>query len=449
MGVGPRNSPFLSENFGFWQTQMNTFNIKTFGAVGDGVHNDAPAIQAAIDAAARQGGGTVYMPVGRYALHQGLTLASGIALVGAGPWGRGATGRGTTLVLTAPTTTIAMLWGPVGVMFVRLSQFQLDGQKIGQVDGIHLERATQPQLGLWILDNIFVHDCGGNGVYVDANREAIKIVRSQFNSNGLNGVVLNNSDSFVAESEVGLNGGSGIWLGGAVQRAWGNSIYSNSGAGISISGLSIVATNNGIDRNAQEGIKVWPGASNVIIADNMLHTNSQSVNAGYAHIGVEDNTTNISISNNTFWQDPGYATVAAYAVHIHHAATNVSVANNTTTGAAYATAFLEDASGQARYGPNPGTQQTPLSQPGETAGSIYWWQEVAPSGVGKKVWVYLDGYENDTSTANVITFPYAFRFPPVLNNIVGVAGATVSTTALSIDPDTTTTYTGWILVEGV
>ena len=42
------------------------FNVKDFGAKGDGVHIDSPAINAAIDAASEAGGGTVYFPAGTY-----------------------------------------------------------------------------------------------------------------------------------------------------------------------------------------------------------------------------------------------------------------------------------------------------------------------------------------------------------------------------------------------
>lgn len=59
------------------------------GAVGDGCSDDQPAIQAAIDAAALAGGGTVYLPAGRYNLVGNaapnahlLIDWSGIALVG-------------------------------------------------------------------------------------------------------------------------------------------------------------------------------------------------------------------------------------------------------------------------------------------------------------------------------------------------------------------------------
>ena len=65
-----------------------------YHAVGDGVANDAPAIQAAIEDAAAAGGGTVYLPAGTYRLasiHEQpgvrfyiLNYYSGVSLVGAG-----------------------------------------------------------------------------------------------------------------------------------------------------------------------------------------------------------------------------------------------------------------------------------------------------------------------------------------------------------------------------
>ena len=39
-----------------------THNIKEYGAIGDGKHIDSPAINAAIEAASQNGGGTVYIP---------------------------------------------------------------------------------------------------------------------------------------------------------------------------------------------------------------------------------------------------------------------------------------------------------------------------------------------------------------------------------------------------
>lgn len=42
------------------------FNIRDYGAVGDGIQLDSPAIQRAVDACAAAGGGTVFIPAGKY-----------------------------------------------------------------------------------------------------------------------------------------------------------------------------------------------------------------------------------------------------------------------------------------------------------------------------------------------------------------------------------------------
>jgi len=58
-------------------------SVKDFGAVGDGVTDDAAAIQAAIDAAALVGG-TVLFPVGTYLANSPINLKFGVKLQGSG-----------------------------------------------------------------------------------------------------------------------------------------------------------------------------------------------------------------------------------------------------------------------------------------------------------------------------------------------------------------------------
>jgi len=60
--------------------EVGTFNVRHYGAVADGATNDAPAINRAIDACNRLGGGTVFVPSGIYAtgsihLKSNVTLA--------------------------------------------------------------------------------------------------------------------------------------------------------------------------------------------------------------------------------------------------------------------------------------------------------------------------------------------------------------------------------------
>lgn len=58
------------------------FNVRDYGAIGDGVVNSAFAIKAAVDAARQSGGGTVYLPRGRYLMTGTLLLPPGVSLKG-------------------------------------------------------------------------------------------------------------------------------------------------------------------------------------------------------------------------------------------------------------------------------------------------------------------------------------------------------------------------------
>lgn len=61
------------------QTPFAYYNVKSFGAVGDGRTIDQEAINKAIDAAAKAGGGTVYFPAGKYASYS-IRLKDNICL---------------------------------------------------------------------------------------------------------------------------------------------------------------------------------------------------------------------------------------------------------------------------------------------------------------------------------------------------------------------------------
>ena len=52
------------------------FNVKAYGATGDGTTDDTTAIQAAFDAANTAGGGTVYFPSGTYCISTTVTCSS-------------------------------------------------------------------------------------------------------------------------------------------------------------------------------------------------------------------------------------------------------------------------------------------------------------------------------------------------------------------------------------
>ena len=83
-------------------------NVRDYGAKGDGVTIDSPAINAAIQAAASEGGGIVYLPAGRYASYS-IHLASHIHIY---------LEKGSVLLAAEPTATEGydlaedFEWGP-------------------------------------------------------------------------------------------------------------------------------------------------------------------------------------------------------------------------------------------------------------------------------------------------------------------------------------------------
>lgn len=103
------------------------FNVKDYGAIGNGIADDSAAIQAAVDAAGNAGGGRVLFPAGTYATLAVVELRSNIWLDG-----HGATITklgGTYTIFAARVTSIpagGVTWGS-GVRNLRASGLRFVG----------------------------------------------------------------------------------------------------------------------------------------------------------------------------------------------------------------------------------------------------------------------------------------------------------------------------------
>ena len=62
--------------------RTDSLNVRSFGAKGDGKTDDTAAFQAAIDAAAASGGGSVFVPAGTYRLNGTLIIKRNVTLEG-------------------------------------------------------------------------------------------------------------------------------------------------------------------------------------------------------------------------------------------------------------------------------------------------------------------------------------------------------------------------------
>ena len=84
---------------------------------------------------------------------------------------------------------------------------------------------------------------------------------------------------------------------------------------------------------------------------------------------------------------------------------------------------------------------------GTTAGTITPYQVQA--GTIKKIEMVVSGYENDTTTAQTITYATPFVNIPVIQNNTGLSLTTTATILTITAPDATTLYSGMIIIEGI
>ena len=86
---------------------------------------------------------------------------------------------------------------------------------------------------------------------------------------------------------------------------------------------------------------------------------------------------------------------------------------------------------------------------GATAGSVTY-SQINVGGI-KIMMLYFNGYENDTTTNDTITFPVAYVNAPtaIAGNSTLPAMSATATVLTITSPDATTTYTGTAIIAGV
>jgi hypothetical protein len=132
------------------------FNVKNYGAVGDGTTDDTSAIQTAINAAGTVFGGVVYLPPGTYAITgSGLTVGSfnvfyGGVIMGSGTFTRLKKTSGSGPVITEAGNLVTM------------RDFLIDGNSTADT-GLYVLRAHAGYQALH--DNIFITGCISQCVY--------------------------------------------------------------------------------------------------------------------------------------------------------------------------------------------------------------------------------------------------------------------------------------------
>jgi len=151
--------------------QGAVFNVLDYGAVGDGVANDQPACQAAVNAAVAAGGGAVYFPAGTYKLTSVAssdTTPNGILLPDTGVDfstnnGIMLYGDGVDSVLLAGNTAMCVVRN--SRLYTTIRDLKIDGGPKTQVIGLGVipESVTQTtelvSNSFMIVENVHIENC--------------------------------------------------------------------------------------------------------------------------------------------------------------------------------------------------------------------------------------------------------------------------------------------------
>ncbi len=293
------------------------FNVKDFGARGDGRTTDTAAIQAAIDAASAAGGGEVYIPSGTYIVSGNGRPAEGALMIKSNVFIKG-DGMGDTVLKLADGSAQAL----TGIIRSAsgesthdfgVSNLTLDGNRehtTGKVDGWYngFLPGKPGQDSNVTLSSVEIRDCSGYGFDPHERTANMLIENSVAHGNGLDGfvadylidstfrnnlaygndrhgfnIVTTTHDMALLDNVSRDNGSAGI----VVQRGSenitspyhitisGGEVYGNKGEGV------LVKMSNGVDisdidihHNGTSGVRVY-GSSDVTVRDNLIHENAQ------------------------------------------------------------------------------------------------------------------------------------------------------------------------------
>jgi polygalacturonase len=292
----------------------DTISVKDFGAVGNGVIDDTPAIQAAVDAANAAGGGDVYIPPGTYMINAsgnftGIRLKSNVTIVmddGAKLKAITSSSTDYRLVFINHVSNVGVIGGEVEGE--RLTHIGVTGE---QGHGIYLLPGTDVYIA-----NVKVTNCWGDGIYIGDDSENVIVENCYVENNRRNNISVTGGVNItirntVAKNANGTSPEAGIDIevepndtvrnvlidnceiydnvkDGIITEALNplgafvlenitlqnNKIYSNGGSGIKPSRGSNLKINNNFIYNNDSGILDTAVATNLIIAENYIDSNT-------------------------------------------------------------------------------------------------------------------------------------------------------------------------------
>jgi len=188
----------------------SVFNVKDFGAKGDGKTSDTQAIQKALDAAGEVQG-TVYFPSGKYKCRD-LQARPHTTLLAEPQWGYGGY-TGAVLELEQPELAKCLLniTGAFGVHLKGLFLLGNKGKEKNIAHGVMLnnEKDFSKEEDSVVIDDCQIRSFSGNGFH--GNRVWLFILRHSYFRSNNNGIYIRGFDGFVLDNQVSDNRSHGIF----------------------------------------------------------------------------------------------------------------------------------------------------------------------------------------------------------------------------------------------
>ncbi len=319
------------------------FNVKDFGAKGDGKTPDTEAIQKALDAAGKAKG-TAYFPPGRYLCH-GLQAYADTTLRGDPSWQYRPDG-GTALVLDSEDAdcmiNITKAFG------VHIYGLYLQGNRGAQkpIHGIFLNNAEKfdDRETAIVIDDCKIHGFSGHGVFL--LRIWLFIIRhSLFHSNKGCGVAIHGWDGFVTDNQFSGNGGHGMaCVGpdgtdkggvGATVMFTANRVEWNGGYGLCLqNGDTWNVTGNCFDRNWGAGLLAQNMTAVAVTGNVFRRCGKDSNRLAEGEVSCQmrlESSAGITVTGNAFLagrDDGGQGKYTPQVGFITHKLTNTVIASN-------------------------------------------------------------------------------------------------------------------------
>lgn len=291
---------------------VSPLDVRTFGAIGDGAHDDSAAIQAAINAVGISSGG-IYLPPGNYK-SQGLIIPDNYTNFSI----RGAGSFQSTLINPSTIADVITWNNPVGYP-IGLYDFGVEGQTaatagwgiklgnsiFGSIDNLHVRNIYNgvylKNCNSLLVSNVIGYDIQKIGLHIDGNAGTAVSIFINLHISTHGHLAETNSDT-AALYLTTSNGGTiaGPTFTGCQFLAFGAAVLAICGAGLSLNevtlngggitghiyGLRIIAANGTAYSWRLNGIQYIASLSR----DAVINGPAISIDQGVSRFSVTDST---------------------------------------------------------------------------------------------------------------------------------------------------------------